>query len=543
MNQIRIFFSGRLICIICTLISIAAINSIQQTTENLGTDNSFSIAAAKNISEGHGYAIRLASPQDISKAHYEPLSMWPPGYSVLLVAMHAISSLDWIHAAFLLNSIGLTLIVLLLIKIFILLEYPQWIIYPAVLYFGFIFHSFMGIYFTDIFALLFFMTGCCLLLKYVKGVQKNFYLVILSGFFFAFSAWQKYLYFGIAFIPLISFLFFGWKRKIKIIQSASVAGLCITGFLIGLLVYFQFRISGCAVYIKPSSETGFFPLQLLGLTPVVPASFLNLDFVNMQITGRYAISYQSMNILWSIINFFSLCLLVHYSWPIIKNAQYFKKEFRNFYALMSLWVCVFIFIFLGLLTVRFNRHYEDMMYPWVFVGIPRYFAPFCFLIFQFFVFLFLKPALFPNKVSFYLFRILVVCIMLEEISHGSYFIFKQVFIKKEFGLQRPADQKELHSFRFVKEELSGHKVIVVCAGMPEISNFSSLLGTYSIMDPSVFRKTIYSSKEVVIVTTLDSFSAKHMPPEFFEMDTRLVEQYDGYSYYFTRIHPNISPDP
>jgi hypothetical protein len=543
MNQIRIFFSGRLVGILCTLVSITAINSIQQTIDNLGWDNSFSIAAAKNMSESHGYSVRLASTQDISKAYYEPLNKWPPGYSVLLVMVHAITSQDWIQNAFLLNAIGLTLLVLLFRKMLLQLDYPIWVIHLSVLYFGFIFHSFLGVYFTDIFGLLFFMTGCSLLVQYVKNKENNFNLVALSAFLFAFSAWQKYLYFGLAFIPLISLLFFGWKRKIKKIQMASAVGLCVTGFLISLLIYFQFRNTGSGAYIKPSSKTGFFPLQLLGLTPVVPESFLNLDFINMQISTHSRISYKNVYIFWSIINFFCLCFIAYVGWPIIKSADYFKKRHWNFYVLMSLSVSVYIFIFLGSLTVRYNSHYEDMAYPWVFVGIPRYFAPFCFLIFQFFVFLFLKPSLFPNRITLYLFRILMVCIMLEEIGHGTYFFIKQIFIKKEFGLQRPADQKELRSFRIVKTELAKKEAIVVCAGIPEISNYSSLLGISSIMDPSYFLKPIYSSKEVLVVTTLDSFTIRHMPAEFFKMDTRLVERQSGYSYYFTRVHPNISAKP
>jgi hypothetical protein len=372
----------------------------------------------------------LASNQDISKIYYDPLNKWPPGYSLLLVLAHAIGSPDWIQAAFLLNAFGLTLLVLLLRKVLLQLEYPLWIIHPAILNFGFIFHFFLGIYFTDIFALLLFVTGCSFLLQYAKGEQKTFYLVVLSAFFFAFSAWQKYLYFGLAFIPFISFFFFGWKRSIKKIQVASAMGLCGTGLLIASLIYFQWRNSGYALYIKPSSRTGFFPLQLIGLAPVVPGSFLNLDFIIMQVSKYMPITYQSLYMLWSVFNFFCLCFLVHISWPIIKSPDYFKKGFLNFYTRMSLWVSLYIFIFLSVLTIHYNSHYEDMMNTWVFVGIPRYFAPFCFLIFQFFVFLFLKPGLFPNKITFYLFRILMVCIVLEEISHGTYFIIKQVFVKK-----------------------------------------------------------------------------------------------------------------
>jgi hypothetical protein len=537
MIQIRNFLALRQIGFVCTVLAIVAINGIQLSVPNLGWDNSFSVAAAKNISEGHGFSIKLASAQDISKTYYEPLVKWPPGYSLLLVLVHATGLFDWIWSAYFLNAAGLTLLVLLLKKILVQLEFPLWIIHPAVLYFGFLFHFYTGIYFTDIFALLFFMMGCSMLLEFVKGEQKTFYLVILSAFFFAFSAWQKYLYLGLAFIPFITFFFFGWRKNIRKIQLASTIGILVTGFLIGLLVYFQFRNSGQALYIKPSSRTGFFPMQVLQMAPIVPGSFLNLDFTNMQISLHFPISYQNMYVLWSVINFIVLCILLYLSWPVIKDPSFFKKDFWNFYKEMSLWISISIFVFLIALTVHYNSHYEDMKYPWVFVGIPRYFAPFCFLLFPFFAFLFLKPKLFPNKFSFYFFRILMVCIIMEEISHGTYFIIKQILVFKEFGIQRHADQIELHSYNLVKAEQAKNE-IVVCAGIPEISNFSSLSGISSIMDPLVFEKPIYSSKDILIITTLDSFSATKMPPEFFKMDTRLIDRQGEYSYYLTRVKAN-----
>jgi hypothetical protein len=539
MIQIQKFLSARSVGLFCVMFSIVDINSIQLTTVNLGWDNSFSIAAAKNISESHGFSIKLASAQDISKTYYEPIFKWPPGYSILLVLVHVIGFSDWIVSAFLLNAAGLTLLVLLFKRMLVQLEYPLWIVHPAVLYFGFIFHFYTGIYFSDIFALLFFMTGCSLLLQYVKGEQKTFSLIFLSAFLFAFSAWQKYLYFGLAFIPFVSFFFYGWKKDTNKIQLASLTGIFVTGFFIGLLVYFQFRNAGQALYIKPSSRTGFFPMQVLQMAPVVPGSFLNLDFINMQVSLHFPISYQNMYALWSVINFIVLCILLYLSWPVIKDPNFFKKDFWNFYKRMSLWISIYIFVFLIALTIHYNSHYEDMKYPWVFVGIPRYFAPFSFLLFPFFAFLFLKPKLFPNKFSFYLFRILMVSIIVEEMSHGTYFIIKQIFVHKEFGIQRRADQIELHSYNLVKAEQAKNE-IVVCAGIPEISNFSSLSGVSSIMDPMAFEKPIYSSKDVLIITTLDSFSAIKMPAEFLKMDTRLVDRQGEYSYYFTRVKANMA---
>ena len=57
MRRIQIVLSKRGTGILFTLIAVLAINSWQQLLRNFDNDNAFSLAAAKNISEGHGYTI------------------------------------------------------------------------------------------------------------------------------------------------------------------------------------------------------------------------------------------------------------------------------------------------------------------------------------------------------------------------------------------------------------------------------------------------------------------------------------------------------
>ncbi|HEX3767193.1 MAG TPA: hypothetical protein VHT72_02410, partial [Puia sp.] len=74
MRRIQIVLSGRGTGILFTLISVIAINAWQQVIGNFDYDNSFTIAAAKNISEGHGYSIQTASSEDLSQFYYDPLN-------------------------------------------------------------------------------------------------------------------------------------------------------------------------------------------------------------------------------------------------------------------------------------------------------------------------------------------------------------------------------------------------------------------------------------------------------------------------------------
>ena len=77
MTRIQIVLSKRGTGFLFTLISVIAINAWQQVLGNFDNDNSFTIVAAKNISEGHGYKIQTASAEDLSKFYYDPLKNVP----------------------------------------------------------------------------------------------------------------------------------------------------------------------------------------------------------------------------------------------------------------------------------------------------------------------------------------------------------------------------------------------------------------------------------------------------------------------------------
>ena len=534
MNRIQIFLSYRLTGILFTLISILAINSLQQVVENFGWDNSFSIVGAKNISEGQGYSVKTVSPEDFSKVIYEPINKWPPGYSWLLISVHAVTATDWIHAAYLLNAIGLTLLVLVFRRMLFQLFYPSWIVNTGVLYFGFIFHYFFGIYFSDIFSLLFFMAGCSFLLGFLQSGKNPFYLVLISSVLLSFSAYLKYLYFGLAFVPLLVLLWFGYKIRIKKIQWAAIKGLGIIVFFIGFLILYQYSHSGKSMYIKPSVGMGFYPEQLFLLTPIIPGSFLNLNFLNVQISEHARITYENLNTIWSIINFGCSVWLLYVCWFVIRRKNLFQNDSIRFYTLLSISVTLYIFIFLGSLSLFFNKYYADM-HPWVHIQEARYFAPFCILILQFAIFLFLKPSVFLGKTGSLIFKLLIVLIITEEIAHSSFFIGKQIFVKKEFGLRRVSEQYVLQSLWLTQLALKKNGHVVVCSNDAEIPNMCSLTGSSAIFDLSVFRKSPPSSKPLLLISIVNQTSKASLDSNFFRMDTKLVCEQNGYFYYFTNV--------
>ena len=248
-----------------TLISILAINCWQQVTEGFGWDNSFSLAAAKNISEGHGYSITMASPSDYSKVYYEPLNKWPPGYSLLVILIGKITGAGWIRAAYLVNGIALTAFVLLFRRMLFQLELPVWVVNLAVFCFGFIPHGFSGLNYSDIVAVLFFMCGCSILVSYNKSDRQSQALIFISVMFLGYCAWLKYLYIVISIVPLTVLFFYGYFQNRKKTILGALIGSVFLFFLIGLLLIYQQNRTGSAVLIilrKPDFSLISYYLQL-----------------------------------------------------------------------------------------------------------------------------------------------------------------------------------------------------------------------------------------------------------------------------------------
>jgi hypothetical protein len=163
MNRFQIFLSRRSTGILFTIISIFASNCWQQILPNFDVDNSFCIAAAKNISEGHGYSIEMADAGDLSKSYFQPLNKWPPGHSWLLYLIHKLLLTDWVHTTYVLNALSLTILVLLFRKLLFQLEFPSWIIHCAILFFGFFEYTFHFSNNTDLLALVFYLAGLSVL--------------------------------------------------------------------------------------------------------------------------------------------------------------------------------------------------------------------------------------------------------------------------------------------------------------------------------------------------------------------------------------------
>jgi hypothetical protein len=533
MTRFKTFVSRKYISVLFTLFSILIINVKQLIVENFGWDNSFSVAAAKNVSDGHGYTLRMASANDLSKIVYEPLNQFPPGYSFLLVIVHAISFMDWVHSIYLLNAIALTVLVLLFRRTLYQLEFPTWIINISVLYFGFIDHPYYADHYTDLLGVVFFISGCICLIQIIKSGENLIPFTVMAALLFSFCACLRYLYVGIIFVPFFFFLYYSYviKNKRQII-SASV-GILTVVFLIGALMLFQYLNSGTTLYINPL-KTGFFPQQLLYLGHIFFASFISIEFIYQECSRFTSVPLSRLVSIGSIMNFSILIWIAYSAVKLLKQKKFIKNDARFFYAILSFLVGLSIFLLLAILTVVYNKDL-GMMY-WVYIQELRYYGPVYIMILQFSIFVILNPGRFLTVKMTRLFGIFIIMLALGQIWHSTHAIVKQVILSKNYGVRRHSEELDFHVLNLASHHILNKTKVVICSSRFEIPNMGSLSGSSSSFDISILNKPLLTSEPIMLITVLNGFENLKMGNELLKSGHHLELQSGG-KFLYTKLIP------
>ncbi len=534
MKQIQNVLSKRGTGILFTLLSIIAINAWQQVLGNFDYDNSFTIAAAKNISEGHGYSIQTASTEDLSKSYYDPLNRWPPGYSWLLVAAHWLFKTGWIQTCYILNAIGLTILVLIFRKMLLQLEFPRWLVNVVVLYYGFLFHPFHFSYFADIFGLLFFLVGLMIMIKAVRSDQHIVFYSVLSAFFIGGSAYMKYLYIPLSIVPSVSLFIYGYSLKRRDLQSAATKGSLFLLLMIGYLLLFQLHNSGHTMYVNPS-KTGFYPNQLLNMAPVIPQALLHLTFVNVQLNHILHISYENLNVFWKFVNLFCICWLIYTGYILFRRGVFRIRNYKGFYAIQACIFSLVLFTLLIVLSVLKNKHYTDSFFDWVYVQELRYYSVFIVFILQFGIWLFLKQKYFFNGTIQFIFRSVIGCVLLVVLAHGAYYCVKKILFEKEYGTAISADQYLFKSMELAGTEKTKNKNLIVCSNNCAIANMCSLENVPGYCDMGKLQKPLKHSNPVRLLIAADTTTPGNLVPLFMDTLSKPNLVFRNVSYYIVDL--------
>ncbi|HLK26967.1 MAG TPA: hypothetical protein VKT28_00195 [Puia sp.] len=506
------------------VIAIASINAWQLVLPNFSYDNSFAIAAAKNIFGGKGYSLATVSAKDLSATYFEPLNKWPPGYSWLLVIIKVITRVDWIIASYILNAIGATLLVLAMRKILVLLNVQVWAINAYMLFAGFVPYPFLSVWFSDLIAVAFFMWAIFFLMRIIVSENKIFLNAIAAALLLAYCAWLKYLYYSISFVPLLFLLFYSVRKKNPKIIKAVISACFILSVCIMYMLWFQQQHSGSAVYINPTGK-GFFPEHILSLAPIIPASLIDFRFYDMQLSRILNMPYLKVIIFWQCVNVLLSLLMLTLAIRYIKKTGFHFTSKRSIYMYLGITTSVAIFfqlLYLSLTQKPYNDGYTKF---WTYVQELRYYAVVFIFIQQGILFLMLyKQTLLGKSAKF--FFALVIMFTSVSIIHGFYYLSKQILIKKEFGKNRKSELIDFVTVKTVDSLKKQGPDLVICSDSHELDNIGSLSGTPALYEWASLNKAMHHSKPVTLLVILNStsldyysnFFSLYKPVQFLKID-------------------------
>ncbi|HSZ33352.1 MAG TPA: hypothetical protein VK772_08570 [Puia sp.] len=490
------------------IVAVISINTWQLVLPNFGSDDSYSIAAAKNLDDGHGYTIATVSEHDLSMTYYDPLNKWPPGYSLLLVIIKRITKTEWITACYILNAIGATFLILALRKIFYLLQIPERITNIYLLFAGFFPYSFLSWWFSDLIAVSCFMWAIVLL---IQMTIKNKYLILSvsgAGLLLGFCAWLKYLYLPIGPVPFIFLLFYSWKTSQVKLSKALLTGMIIVVVSAAFELWFQHYHTGTLFYINPTKE-GFFPRNLLHPGPIIPGSLLHLDLWTVQLSEKLHIPYSNFFFIWKCLNVILTAGLLVLIYRYYRNNGFQVAQPLHIYMNLGMVIAISISVLLGFLSVT-QAPYSSHSTPfWTYIEEIRYYGVLSIFIQQglFFLILYQGDLLGRFKKYFILSATAVIALV---ILHGFYYLSKKALIQKEIGKTRKTEQFDFIVLKTVDDLIENGNKLVVCSYVDEDANFASLSGASGLYNIKKINGELRTSKAITLLVILN----KSMLPEF-----------------------------
>lgn len=540
---LRKIFSSPVATVITFVIAVIALNTWQLVMPNFHFDNSFSVAAAGNVAEGHGYATKQALPTDLSQIVYEPINKWPPGYSWMVAGMAPLAGHDVIRAVYLVNIISIFFFLLGIYFTLNALKFPRAAVNGFVLFAGFFPYPFLGAWFADLAAVAFFTLAIGLIMQ-AHATRKYITIkAIAAAALCSFCIYLKYLYLPVAILPLLVWGFYALRTRQKRQFTAAFTGSLIVMTSAILLLLYQSRHSGQPVYINPTGK-GFFPSHLLEIGAVIPASLVDHDFMTVQIARIFRLHYHTAGSVLRIINYvlmFALLLWIFSWWKSggsgsTEQGRTGRSRWnRNLYAYLVLIVSAATAGMLAFLSVTFAPYVAEFTPFWTYVEELRYYAIVIVFIQQwvFWYFVVNRPA--SSGWLYKTGRVAVIAIVFVGILHSAYYLYKQAVVKGLAGTEKVNEQTDIEALRVIRRLMKEHPGLVICSNNHELANIASLSGAPVMYDFNALNGTLTTSKPVVLVAILrDDFS--HRFTAFMEKYKPVkVDHRYNFSFYLAHI--------
>ena len=503
------FFSRKDVSVICFILAIAIKTLLTFYFQHMGSDKLYQALAGKNLIEGHGLTIKQVHTNNLSKEFYEPLAGWPPGYSFLIALIYLIVN-DLDAACFILDVILLILYLIILRKVCNQLAFPAYLTNLTILFYGATIMPYIKSP-TDFLTLVLSMYNCSLAIKIFKKENAGFEVVQLA-IFNVLPVWFRYVYLPVTFvIPAFIMWNGGLKKDKRLVKYGAFIQLIATAGTAALLK-FQIPYVNIPGYVMVS-ETGIFWSNLLLVHPILVSTFINIDFLVLQLQLLLGLSYST----WvKIMQVISVVVLSVFLFKFLKFS--FKKKwvantsFQTFKMIGGL-TSIVIFMAIAFMSLTHNARFPDTPanYSWTYISEGRYFV---FL--EFVVFIVAAKYLYDNRSQSFLLKKplqwLILLLLTIEIFHGFYFL-KKNFTYDRRNLSHIVNEKPLISYiqNTITEQKKNNTDVVVFGKI--FSNRSVLLGGKALLEPGELNGiNMHAKKPTLLIAILDTTWSSYFKP-------------------------------
>lgn len=506
---------------------------------NIHFDPSYQVIATENLLNGHGITITKAVIDNLAVPVYEPLIMWPPGYTFLLAPLYALFGHNYIAAGITLDIIFAMVLIFSCRAILRTISIDLWIINMFTLFSGLFIYFFYFLASSDAIAISFFTVALSSALKIVKSQTaspKHIFLISLS---LAFVVVLKYMYMPVAVIIPLFLIIAGFANKQTALKKTGFISLAIVLAAIAVTLIYQKTAGGQAAYISATGR-GFYPQHLRETYPFIPASFFNPASVSSLSFGGqwepiFLIGFRIIN--W-ILFIALLGLAVRYFQKNRFNALTAKRSF--FYIGVLLLIAI-----VGLLSFLSVRVEKEQIRPgvwWTYVEEPRYYGLITILLHIAFFALFQFYRRTKRQAVKYL-LLFFTLLLLPEFFHGVIFSAKRLINagKEEYSWQWE-DRFQQYADTIIQQEKKTMQPanVVVTGPVYYLNNRISIYSnTAALHDATVLHdlSTLKASANTLLLVAIDKYNL----PAFHDFTTNpsviLAGQFEQFYFYKVYVGP------
>jgi hypothetical protein len=487
---------------------------------NISGDKILQVAAASQIAKGRGYTIPT---MDGIKPAQQPLILWPPAYSVILVPLIQVTNDITLSALIIDLAIAIGFI-LILYHILRRMEFPPLITALVLLFQSTQIHEAIAdSASSDMLSLDLWLLAILSLVSYLHS--RKLQALLLFILFNSVQPWVRYANIPLVIILPLALIAFGIWQKDNGHKKAGLAALSLSIIATAFLLFFNYTRSGQLFFVL-AAEKGFFPSNIVHLTPLTLMSMLNIDFLLTQLNLRTGIPYPILYTFARATNFLLLGILGIYCIKLFSRRKIKGIGSSNAELILAgtALISIAAFSILSLLSITRNRNF-NINECWTFIEEQRYMLPITFTIMLFLLYHFLVVNKMGQSLYSKIFPALLIAVMCFETAHGIWIIAKGPYP----SLHKNAYPRNLPLTRALITKLQEKTPIILADEDYDLRGYGVLQGMPIFSEPKLINKA--NSDDHMILLRIRKGHEALFPAFFSQLGIEDMGITEGYQFY------------